>query len=67
LDKNFAGQLPLLDVIGGTFFLPAGMPAQYGTNDPVPVLYPDQMAYPFRAMIARPLPALAASSGDVPA
>jgi sterol desaturase/sphingolipid hydroxylase (fatty acid hydroxylase superfamily) len=67
LDKNFAGQLPLLDLIGGTFFLPAHMPAQYGTNDPVPALYPDQMMYPFRAMMAAPLSPMAAPSGDVPA
>jgi sterol desaturase/sphingolipid hydroxylase (fatty acid hydroxylase superfamily) len=67
LDKNFAGQLPFLDLIGGTFFLPGRMPAQYGTNDPVPALYPDQMMYPFRAIIAEPLSPMAAPSGDVPA
>jgi sterol desaturase/sphingolipid hydroxylase (fatty acid hydroxylase superfamily) len=64
LDKNFAGQLPLLDLIGGTFFLPEHMPAQYGTNDPVPALYADQMIYPFRAMTAAPLISAHAASGE---
>jgi sterol desaturase/sphingolipid hydroxylase (fatty acid hydroxylase superfamily) len=65
-DKNFAGQLVLLDFIGGTLCLPGHMPARYGTDEPVPALYPDQMMYPFRAMIAKPLPPLAAHSGDIP-
>lgn len=46
-DKNFAGQLPLLDMLGGTLFMPDRMPQKYGTDDPVPPLYHQQLAYPF--------------------
>jgi sterol desaturase/sphingolipid hydroxylase (fatty acid hydroxylase superfamily) len=46
-DKNFAGQLPLLDMLGGTLFMPYRMPQKYGTDDPVPPLYHQQLAYPF--------------------
>jgi len=46
-DKNFAGQLPLLDMLGGTLFMPDRMPQKYGTDDPVPSLYHRQLAYPF--------------------
>ena len=53
-DKNFAGQLPLLDRIFGTLFLPDTMPARYGTDDPVPTLYHQQLAYPLdQALPAR--------------
>ncbi len=46
-DKNFAAQLPIIDAICGTLFLPSErMPAKYGTNDPVPNLYHLQIAYP---------------------
>jgi len=47
LNKNFAGQLPFLDAIGGTLFMPAQMPESYGTDDPVPVRYDQQVLYPF--------------------
>jgi len=60
-DKNFAGQLPLLDKIFGTLFLPQNMPARYGTDDPVPALYHQQLAYP----LGQPLPAR--KTEDVPA
>lgn len=47
-DRNFAGQLPLWDLIFGTAFMPAAeMPKCYGTNDPVPKNYVGQMSYPF--------------------
>jgi sterol desaturase/sphingolipid hydroxylase (fatty acid hydroxylase superfamily) len=45
-DKNFAGQLPFLDVIAGTLYMPKQMPACYGTDEPVPPLYHQQLAYP---------------------
>jgi len=54
IDKNFAGQLPLLDWIGGTLFMPDRMPAGYGTTDPVPTRYDRQILYPFRSWFARP-------------
>jgi len=49
LDKNFAGQLPFLDLIGGTAYMPSHPPTAYGTNDPAPVHYHQQLIYPFRA------------------
>jgi sterol desaturase/sphingolipid hydroxylase (fatty acid hydroxylase superfamily) len=48
LDKNFAGQLPIWDLLFGTLHLPRGrMPQRYGTDDPVPRSYLAQLAYPF--------------------
>lgn len=48
-DKNFAGQLPFLDLIGGTLYMPDRMPARYGVDEPVPQVYHRQLAYPFTA------------------
>ena len=61
IDRNFAGQLPFLDLIGGTAYMPKRAPAAYGTHDPVPLLYHQQLAYPFRAT------RLTESSRDAPA
>jgi sterol desaturase/sphingolipid hydroxylase (fatty acid hydroxylase superfamily) len=48
-DKNFAGQLPLWDVIFGTAHMPKGaMPEKYGVDDPVPHTYLKQFLYPFQ-------------------
>ncbi len=53
MNKNFAGQLPLLDVVFGTAHLPRGsMPAAYGIPDPTPDGYLAQLAWPFEP--ARP-------------
>ncbi len=47
-DKNFAGQLPFLDVLFGTAYMPRGrMPEVYGINDRVPHTYLAQLLYPF--------------------
>jgi len=47
-DKNFAGQLSLLDGLFGTLHLPASaLPARYGIDDPVPGDYVTQTAYAF--------------------
>ena len=49
-DKNFAGQLAIIDLVFGTYRLPGReMPQRYGTDDPVPDGYLRQLAYPFRA------------------
>lgn len=49
LNKNFAGELPLLDLIFGTFYLPKNrMPKIYGLAEPAPGGYVKQMLYPFR-------------------
>lgn len=50
-NKNFAGELPLLDLLFGTYYLPAGrMPERYGVSEPVPSGYLGQMFYPFRSI-----------------
>ena len=49
LNKNFAGQLPLLDWLFGTLLLPAEMPARYGTDLKVPSRYDRQLLFPFVA------------------
>ena len=52
-DKNFASQLPLLDVLFGTFHMPRGqMPSKYGLDQPIPATYPAQLLYPFRIQSA---------------
>lgn len=52
LDKNFSGQLPLWDLLFRTAYLPGVMPANYGTHDPVPREYLQQMTDPFRRIVA---------------
>lgn len=48
LDKNFAGQLPLIDKLFGTAYMPAHRsPKKYGTDTPVPDDYIDQLLMPF--------------------
>lgn len=48
-NKNFAAQLPFLDLIFGTLYMPAGkMPDKYGISERVPYGYIAQMLYPFR-------------------
>jgi len=49
IDKNFAGQLPLLDLMFGSMYLPKNeMPRVYGSDDPVPNEYIGQLVFPFR-------------------
>jgi sterol desaturase/sphingolipid hydroxylase (fatty acid hydroxylase superfamily) len=48
-NRNFASQLPVLDLLFGTLHLPRGkMPARYGIDDPVPPGYLPQLLYPFQ-------------------
>jgi sterol desaturase/sphingolipid hydroxylase (fatty acid hydroxylase superfamily) len=48
-NRNFAGQLPLLDWLFGTLYMPKRrMPQAYGVSDAVPSRYLRQMAYPFQ-------------------
>jgi sterol desaturase/sphingolipid hydroxylase (fatty acid hydroxylase superfamily) len=50
-DKNFAGQLPFLDLMFGTLHMPRGrMPERYGIDEKLPRTYPGQLAYPFRML-----------------
>jgi rhodanese-related sulfurtransferase len=47
-NKNFAVQLPLLDLLFGTLYMPVGKrPRKYGISDRIPVGYLGQLLYPF--------------------
>ncbi|TPM41929.1 sterol desaturase family protein [Mesorhizobium sp. B2-3-4] len=53
-DKNFAGQLPFLDVVFGTYNSTGNsVPEKYGVDDPIPASYFGQVAYPFRRRVKR--------------
>ena len=53
-DRNFGGQLLLMDWLFGTLRMPAAMPERYGIDEPVPRDWAGQLAWPFRT--ARPAP-----------
>lgn len=54
-DKNFAGLLPVLDLLFGTFHMPVGeQPREFGVDDPVPRGLLRQLAYPFRGSSQAP-------------
>ena len=54
-DKNFAGQLSLLDVLFGTAHMPRGrVPSQYGIDESLPLTYLSQLMHPFRGVGQRP-------------
>ena len=49
IDTNFAGLLPLWDILFGTFYMPPGkFPTEFGVADPVPEGIVGQLAYPFK-------------------
>lgn len=51
-DKNFAGMLPLLDVMFGTSYMPPGRaPSNYGLDQQIPGTCPAQLLYPFRGIL----------------
>jgi sterol desaturase/sphingolipid hydroxylase (fatty acid hydroxylase superfamily)/DNA-binding beta-propeller fold protein YncE len=56
LDKNFAPTFPFLDVLFGTFSMPAGkLPEEFGTGEPdFPQHFWGQLLHPFRTTAARP-------------
>lgn len=67
-DKNFASTFPVLDLLFGTFHMPARVPERYGVADPeMPVGFWGQLAYPFRGSVpvrwAERRPALATVAG----
>ena len=47
-DKNFAGLLPLWDIVFGTYYLPATQPTQFGSHESLPNDLLSQMLWPFR-------------------
>jgi len=48
-EKNFAATLPVLDILFGTFYMPAGeLPDNYGIAErPYPTTFPGQLVHPF--------------------
>jgi sterol desaturase/sphingolipid hydroxylase (fatty acid hydroxylase superfamily) len=52
-NKNFAGNLPVLDVIFGTRYLPNHMPAKYGMGEDAPRGYLAQLSWPFADQATR--------------
>jgi sterol desaturase/sphingolipid hydroxylase (fatty acid hydroxylase superfamily) len=71
LDKNFASTFPVLDLLFGTFYMPADrLPARFGTGDPdYPEGFWGQFVYPARRgqvfAWARAHPALAGAAAAV--
>jgi sterol desaturase/sphingolipid hydroxylase (fatty acid hydroxylase superfamily) len=48
-DKNFAGLLPLWDMLFDTYYMPRGVsPSSFGTDTPVPEGLFGQLVFPFR-------------------
>jgi sterol desaturase/sphingolipid hydroxylase (fatty acid hydroxylase superfamily) len=56
LNKNFASTFPILDLICGSFYMPAGkLPEEFGTGDPdFPQGFWAQIFYPFKASKPKP-------------
>lgn len=51
-DRNFAGLLPVIDMLFGTYYMPTDMrPSVFGTATPVPAGLVAQLAFPFRSKI----------------
>jgi len=59
VDKNFAGLLPLWDVLFGTLYLPRDRaPRSFGIHEPMPAHLPGQIVKPFTDLFRdRPRPA----------
>ena len=48
-NRNFAGQLPVIDRIFGTYFVPSGrIPAGFGVRESIPATWAGQMLHPLR-------------------
>lgn len=47
-DKNFAGLLPVWDIMFGTWFMPASPPPVFGSGRPLPKTLFGQLLWPFR-------------------
>lgn len=52
-DKNYASQLPLLDALFGTLYMPDAMPTSYGTNETIPPNYIKQLTFPFEKLFKK--------------
>jgi len=50
-DRNYAGALPLWDLVFGTYYMPQGKrPEDYGIEDHIPKNYLGQLVHPFRRL-----------------
>lgn len=47
-DKNFAGLLPVWDILFGTYWMPRRTPVAFGVDDDVPATLWGQLLWPFR-------------------
>lgn len=47
-DSNFAGLLPVWDLLFGTYYMPAHGPVRFGVDDCIPGTLWGQLAWPFR-------------------
>lgn len=63
MDKNFAGLLPLWDILFGTYYMPRDrFPDDFGTHESVPQNFWAQMVYPVRAMRSAEAPRSSAAA-----
>lgn len=63
-DKNFAGLLPLWDILFGTYHMPERQrPTSFGTATPVPTSLVGQIVFPFRKTRRTAMPALDMANG----
>jgi len=54
IDKNFAGFLPVWDILFGTYYMPRDRwPANFGIHEPMPSGYVRQFLHPFAAAFRR--------------
>lgn len=54
IDKNFAGLLPLWDILFGTYYMPKDrLPQDFGVHEPVPGNFLAQLMHPFAGWFRR--------------
>lgn len=53
MDKNFAGLLPLWDILFGTYYMPDSQPTRFGVSDLVPTNIVGQLVWPFKSTRSR--------------
>jgi sterol desaturase/sphingolipid hydroxylase (fatty acid hydroxylase superfamily) len=48
INKNFAGLLPVWDILFGTYYMPKGLtPQTFGIHEPMPAGFLSQLRFPF--------------------
>lgn len=48
LNRNFAGLFPVIDMMFGTFYMPAHQPTRFGVREHMPASFVRQLLYPFK-------------------